>query len=236
VKPFMDFTQLKENLLNPLGDDSVTVVNVEQTLPTNCAAPIPSSGPNTAVNHMESTLHSCAESLPDFLQQHDVGKKVDKTNHSAILQDISGSIGKGKTSQPRKKKSMGGPKNIPSGKENMLNNTCNFQNISNGKENTPTNTCDLSGLHEVTIQVESRGSWKRVLRDKVLSKETIECSQLSGVNQIKKLSGVKRSGVLSDGDSNYSGWQKKVRGDEGNQTTTLDGDEAEAVVQPRCTQ
>ncbi|GMY20071.1 hypothetical protein FCV25MIE_15310 [Fagus crenata] len=131
---------------------------------------------------------------------------------------------------------MGGPKNIPSGKENMLNNMCSFQNISNGKENTPTNTCDLSGLHEVTIQVESRGSWKRVLRDKVLSKETIECSQLSGVNQIKKLSEVKRSGVLSDGDSNYSGWQKKVRGDEGNQTTTLDGDEAEVVVQPRCTQ
>uniref|UniRef100_A0A2N9GPL3 Reverse transcriptase domain-containing protein n=1 Tax=Fagus sylvatica TaxID=28930 RepID=A0A2N9GPL3_FAGSY len=183
VKPFMDFTQLKENLLNPLGDDSVTVVNVEQTLPTNCVAPIPSSGPNTAVNHVESTLHSCAESLPDFLQQHDVGKKVDKTNHSAILQDISGSIGKGKTSQPRKKKSMGGPKNIPSGKENMLNNTCNFQNISNGKENTPTNTCDLSGLHEVTIQVESRGSWKRVLRDKCEGMKGIKLQRWMGTRR-----------------------------------------------------
>uniref|UniRef100_A0A2N9GPG8 Reverse transcriptase domain-containing protein n=1 Tax=Fagus sylvatica TaxID=28930 RepID=A0A2N9GPG8_FAGSY len=46
----------------------------------------------------------------------------------------------------------------------------------------------------------------------------------------KKSMGVKRSGALSDGDSNYSGWQKKVRGNEGNQSTTLDGDEAEAVL------
>jgi hypothetical protein len=253
AKPFMDFTQLKENLPNPdtavTEDqslptkfaapiprfDPVTAVNEEQSMPTISAATIPVSDPSPAANHVESSLHSCAKSLPDSLQ-HDVSKRVDKTNHNDILQDISGSLGKGKASQPRKKKNMSGPKNIPIGKENILHNTCGLQNILDGKDNITTNTCDFNGLHEVTIQEEARGSWKRVFREKVLSQETIEGSQLSGVTQIKKLSGVKRSGALSDGDSNYSDWQKKVRGNEGIKTTTLVGDEAEAVVQPCRTQ
>ena len=311
VKPFMDFTQLKENLPNPLGDDAATVVNVEQILPTNSAASILSTDPSTAVNveqilstnsaasmqysdpntavnvkktlpkestasipsfdpsiaanHVEKAVHSCAKSPPDFLQQNavhscvksspdfpqqnDVGKKGDnKINQSGILRDISGSIRKGKESQLRKKKSLGGPKNLPNGKKNILKNTCGVQSSPNGQEKNSTNTCDLSGLHEVKIQTEPsglhevkiqtepRGSWKRVLRDKDLSQESVECSQFFEGNQIQKLSGVKRSGALSNGDSNYSGWQKKVRGNEGNQSTTLDGDEAEAVVQPRRTQ
>ena len=299
VKPFMDFTQLKENLPNPLGDDAATVVNVEQILPTNSAASILSTDPSTAVNveqilstnsaasmqysdpntavnmektlpkkstasipsfdpsiaanHVEKAVHSCAKSPPDFLQQNavhscvksspdfpqqnDVGKKGDnKINQSGILRDISGSIRKGKESQLRKKKSLGGPKNLPNGKKNILKNTCGVQSSPNGQEKNSTNTCDLSGLHEVKIQTEPRGSWKRALRDKDLSQESVECSQFFEGNQIQKLSGVKRSGALSNGDSNYSGWQKKVRGNEGNQSTTLDGDEAEAVVQPRRTQ
>jgi hypothetical protein len=196
VKPFMDFTQLKENLPNPLGDDSATAVNVEQNLPTNPAASIlptdpssavnveqilstnsaasiqysdpntavnvekilpkkstasiPSSDPSIAANHVEKVLHSCAESSPDFLQQNavhsyaksppdfpqqnDVGKKGDKINQSGILRDISGSIRKGKESQLRKKKSMGGPKNLPNGKENILKNTCGVQSSPNGPE------------------------------------------------------------------------------------------------------
>jgi hypothetical protein len=179
VKPFMDFTQLKEKLPNPLGNDSATAVNVEQILPTNPAASIlstdpstavnveqilstnpaasiqysnpntavnvektlpkkstasiPSSDPSIAANHVEKAVHSCAKSPPDFLQQNamhscaksppdfpqqnDVGKKGDKINQSGILRDISGSIRKGKESQLRKKKSMGGPKNLPNGKE-----------------------------------------------------------------------------------------------------------------------
>ena len=299
VKPFMDFTQLKENLPNPLGDDAATVVNVEQILPTNSAASILSTDPSTAVNveqilstnsaasmqysdpntavnvkktlpkestaslpsfdpsiaanHVEKAVHLCAKSPPDFLQQNavhscvksspdfpqqnDVGKKGDnKINQSGILRDISGSIRKGKESQLRKKKSLGGPKNLPNGKKNILKNTCGVQSSPNGQEKNSTNTCDLSGLHEVKIQTEPRGSWKRALRDKDLSQESVECSQFFEGNQIQKLSGVKRSGAFSNGDSNYSGWQKKVRGNEGNQSTTLDGDEAEAVVQPRRTQ
>ena len=311
VKPFMDFTKLKENLPNPLGDDAATVVNMEQILPTNSAASILSTDPSTAVNveqilstnsaasmqysdpntavnvektlpkkstasipsfdpsiaanHVEKAVHSCAKSPPDFLQQNavhscvksspdfpqqnDVGKKGDnKINQSGILRDISGSIRKGKESQLRKKKSFGGPKNLPNGKKNILKNTCGVQISPNGQEKNSTNMCDLSGLHEVKIQTEPsglhevkiqtepRGSWKRVLRDKDLSQESVECSQFFEGNQIQKLSGVKRSGAFSNGDSNYSGWQKKVRGNEGNQSTTLDGDEAEAVVQPRRTQ
>uniref|UniRef100_A0A2N9IJ23 DUF4283 domain-containing protein n=1 Tax=Fagus sylvatica TaxID=28930 RepID=A0A2N9IJ23_FAGSY len=50
VKSFMDFTQLKENLPNPFGDDSATAVNAEQILPTNPAASILSTDPSTAVN------------------------------------------------------------------------------------------------------------------------------------------------------------------------------------------
>jgi hypothetical protein len=119
---------------------------------------------------------------------------------------------------------------------NILKNTSGVQSSPNGQEKNSTNMCDLSGLHEVKIQTEPRGSWKRVLRDKDLSQESVECSQFFEGNQIQKLSGVKMSGALFDGDSNYLGWQKKVRGNEGNQSTMLDGDEAEAVVQPRRTQ
>jgi hypothetical protein len=244
--------------------DQNTAVNVEKTLPKTSTASIPSFDPSIAANRVEKDVHSCAKSPPDFLQQNavhscvkssphfpqknDVGKKGDKINPSGILRDISGSIRKGKESQLRKKKSMGGPKTLPNGKENILKNTCGVQSNPNGQEKNSTNTCDLSGLHEVkiqtepsglhevTIQTEPRGFWKRVLRDKDLSQESVECSQFFEGNQIQKLSGVKRSGALSDGDSNYSGWQKKVRGNEGNQSTTLDGDEAEAVVQPRRTQ
>ena len=245
--------------------DPNTAVNVEKTLPKKSTASIPSFDPSIAANHVEKAVHSCAKSPPDFLQQNavhscvksspdfpqqnDVGKKGDnKINQSGILRDISGSIRKGKESQLRKKKSLGGPKNLPNGKKNILKNTCGVQSSPNGQEKNSTNTCDLSGLHEVKIQTEPsglhevkiqtepRGSWKRALRDKDLSQESVECSQFFEGNQIQKLSGVKRSGALSNGDSNYSGWQKKVRGNEGNQSTTLDGDEAEAVVQPRRTQ
>uniref|UniRef100_A0A2N9GDF4 Reverse transcriptase domain-containing protein n=1 Tax=Fagus sylvatica TaxID=28930 RepID=A0A2N9GDF4_FAGSY len=155
AKPFMDFTQLKENLPNPDTavnedqslptksaapipcSDPITAVDEEQSLPKSSATPIPTSDPSPAANHVESSLHSCAKSLPDSLQ-HDVSKRVDKTNHNDILQDISGSLGKGKAR-------------------------------------------------------------------------------------------VKRNEASSDGDSNHSAWQKKLRGNEGIKTTTLVGDEAEAV-------
>ncbi|GMY17855.1 hypothetical protein FCV25MIE_13094 [Fagus crenata] len=232
--------------------------NTAKTLPKKSTASIPSFVPSIAANRVEKDVHSSAKSPPDFLQQNavhscvkssphfpqknDVGKKGDKINWSGILRDISGSIRKGKESQLRKKKSMGGPKTLPSGKENILKNTCGVQSSPNGQEKNSTNMCDLSGLHEVKIQTEPsglhevkiqtepRGSWKRVLRDKNLSQESVECSQFFEGNQIQKISGVKRSGALSDGDSNYSGWQKKVRGNEGNQSTTSDGDEAETVI------
>jgi hypothetical protein len=64
VKPFMDFTQLKENLPNPLGDDSATAVNVEQILPTNPTASIPSTDPSTAVNVEQILSTNSAASIP----------------------------------------------------------------------------------------------------------------------------------------------------------------------------
>uniref|UniRef100_A0A2N9HFR8 Reverse transcriptase domain-containing protein n=1 Tax=Fagus sylvatica TaxID=28930 RepID=A0A2N9HFR8_FAGSY len=94
AKPFMDFTQLKENLPNPdtavTEDqslptkfaapiprfDPVTAVNEEQSMPTISAATIPVSDPSPAANHVESSLHSCAKSLPDSLQ-HDGSKGVE---------------------------------------------------------------------------------------------------------------------------------------------------------------
>jgi hypothetical protein len=101
---------------------------------------------------------------------------------------------------------------------------------STDKENITAQTpygLDSSGLHEVDVQGESRGKWKR-------SKRTNEQPRHPGV--LSYLSGSKRGGSWSEGDGDDDNYVKKGRSNACYSKQNVDGDLAAAEAQPRRTQ
>uniref|UniRef100_A0A2N9HU09 Reverse transcriptase domain-containing protein n=1 Tax=Fagus sylvatica TaxID=28930 RepID=A0A2N9HU09_FAGSY len=308
VKSFMDFTQLKENLPNPFGDDSATAVNAEQILPTNPAASILSTDPSTAVNveqilstnsaasmqysdpntavnvektlpkkstasipsfdpsiaanHVEKDVHSCAKSPPNDSATAVNVEQILPTNPAASIlsTDPSTAVNVEQILSTNSAASMQysdqntaySDQNTAVNVEKTLPKTSTASipsfdpSIAANRVEKDVHSCaksppDFLQQNAVHSCVKSSPHFPQkndvgkkgdkinpsgILRDISGSIRKGKESQL----RKKKSMGVKRSGALSDGDSNYSGWQKKVRGNEGNQSTTLDGDEAEAVA------
>ncbi|GMY12677.1 hypothetical protein FCV25MIE_07916 [Fagus crenata] len=98
------------------------------------------------------------------------------------------------------------------------------------KENITAQTpygLDSSGLHEVDVQGESRGKWKR-------SKRTNDQPRHPGV--LSYLSGSKRGGLWPEGDGEDDNYVKKGRSNACLSEQNVDGDLAAAGAQPRRTQ
>ncbi|GMY05979.1 hypothetical protein FCV25MIE_01218, partial [Fagus crenata] len=73
-----------------------------------------------------------------------------------------------------------------------------------GKENIMGGE-DLKGMHEVIVQGESRGAWKRISRDLLIG---------ASPGSHPLLSGIKRGGVWADFDFDEGSGQKKSRGED----------------------
>ncbi len=104
------------------------------------------------------------------------------------------------------------------------------QNKSSGKENSrahPLCNVDLNAMHEVKVQGESRGAWKRVSR-------VIHDTIVDG--GFTKLSGAKRASDWVEVQSTRVHGKKKGRGLAAMEGIEVDGGLAEAVQQPRRTQ
>jgi hypothetical protein len=121
--------------------------------------------------------------------QHQTGsdKETDEVQSRKILKDIANNSTKTHLKHIRKKKDVGKVQFVPGGKEN----------IKGGE--------DLKGMHEVVVQGESRGGWKRISRDILIG---------VSLGSHPLLSGMKRGGNWADFEHAVRGGQKKSKGDD----------------------
>ena len=115
-------------------------------------------------------------------------------------------------------------------KKNLVEHVNKAHLVSNEKENIPTqnhNGVDSPSLHEVDVQGESRGKWKRTNRANDHSLKPGFSSPLSGI---------KRSGSWSEEAGKDDINIKKGRSSACSSEQSADGDLAAAGVQPRRTQ
>ncbi len=101
-----------------------------------------------------------------------------------------------------------------------------MQTSPGGKENLRCEV-ELKSMHDDKCLGDSRGAWKRVLREK-------DYNIASGGYPL--LSGNKRVGSWPGDELPASGSRKKAKGRNGSVCGDVDGDLAEAVDQPRLTQ
>uniref|UniRef100_A0A2N9IH27 Reverse transcriptase domain-containing protein n=1 Tax=Fagus sylvatica TaxID=28930 RepID=A0A2N9IH27_FAGSY len=233
--------------------DPNTAVNVEKTLPKKSTASIPSFDPSIAANHVEKDVHSCAKSPPNDSATAVNMEQILSTNSAASMQysDQNTAVNVEKILPKKSTNSAASmqyfDQNTAVNVEKTLSkkSTNSAASMQYSDQNTAVNV-------EKTLPKTSTASipsFDPSIAANRVEKDVHSCAksppdflQQNAVHSCVKSSphfpqkndvgkkGVKRSGALSDGDSNYSGWQKKVRGNEGNQSTTLDGDEAEAVA------
>lgn len=112
-----------------------------------------------------------------------------------ILKDIANNSMKNRLKHNRKKKEAGGGHLSPGGKENIIG----------GEE--------LKGMHEVIVQGESRGGWKRISRDILIG---------ASPSSHPLLSGIKRGGMWADFEHAVGSGQKKSRGEDTSAQSDLD--------------
>jgi hypothetical protein len=152
----------------------------------------------------------------------------DKDGNSRILEDITGVNGKSSMGTTRKAKEMCDAQYIPDGKENVPDYKCDTRELHEASDmHEASYMHELSDLHEASVQVGTRGSWRRFQRDKTLPRHE---------GKLSLISGGKREGGLSPGDSKHMNGSKKVKSDVEHNFTTPDGGLAAAVTQPRRTQ
>ncbi len=155
-------------------------------------------------------------------------KSYDKDGRNRILEDITGGSGKSNMGITRKVKDTCEAQYTLAGKENVPDYTCDTSALHEASDiHEASYSHELSDLHEASVQVGTRGSWRRFPLDKTLSRQ---------VGKLSPLSGGKREGELSLGESKHMNGSKKVKGDVDNNVTIPDGGLAAAVTQPRCTQ
>jgi hypothetical protein len=163
--------------------------------------------PNHSIPNMEPARGD-GICLTQSQYQPSLGKENNKVQSRNILKDIGNNSPKTRLKHTRKQKVVGKSNVVPGGKEN----------IKGGEE--------LKGMHEVEVQGESRGGWKRISRDILIGVST---------STHPSLSGMKREGNWAETEHAGEGGSKKSRGEDSGRQDELDGDMAAAGSQRRRT-
>ena len=203
--PSMDFTKMKENLPQFSKGPKIGVEPSEQTsnmgvsIKNSAVTPEDVGFNNEHINQVRDsselailiTNDTCvSQPIPTevelIVNSQDVvlGKESEGAKPRVFLQEVSRGTEKTNLNKSRKKKRA-----------------VNQHAGSGGKENLGS-TIDLNAMHDVVVQGESHGVWKRLLREKTVQVTPGGPSSLSGV---------KRGGILSEMDPSLV--QKKGKGE-----------------------
>ena len=163
----MDFTKLKKNLpqfskfpkqTSDSTKQNLHEINDDLKLPSNpvdTGDTIESTEARESRDEIQSmqsvplmeTIQVGGTCSPPSQHQSNLDTKTSEVQSRNFFKDITNDLTKTCVKQIRKKKDVGGVQIVPDGKEN----------VKGGK--------DLDGMHEVVVQGESRGMWKRISRD-----------------------------------------------------------------------